>query len=43
MLKFARYAPSLNRVLIKRVEPITKSKGGIILSEKQELNYGTVV
>ena len=45
MLNFRRYQPFLNRVLVKRVEPITKTKGGILLQESKgmELNYGTVV
>jgi chaperonin GroES len=45
MLNFKRMAPFTNRVLVKRVEPLAKSKGGIILtdSSKQELNYGQVV
>ena len=45
MIHFKKFAPFVNRVLIKRVEPITKTKSGIILSEKaqEQLNYGTVV
>jgi len=45
MIHFKKFSPFLNRVLIKRVEPITKTKSGIILSEKtaEQLNYGTVV
>ena len=45
MLKFTRYVPALNRVLVKRVDPITKTKSGIILTDnsKMELNYGTVI
>lgn len=43
MLNFSKFAPFANRVLIKRVEPLAKSKGGIILSNKEELNYGTVM
>lgn len=45
MLNFKRYQPFLNRVLIKRIEPITKTKGGILIPESQakEVNYGTVI
>ena len=44
-LKFAKYSPFMNRVLIKRFEPVTKSKGGVLLPESKahETNYGTVV
>lgn len=45
MLNFKRYVPFANRVLIKRAEPITKTKGGILLPEmnQQEVNFGEVV
>ena len=45
MLNFKRMVPFTNRVLVKRAEPLSKSKGGIILSDasKNELNFGTVV
>lgn len=45
MLNFKRMVPFTNRVLVKRAEPLAKTKGGIILSEgsKSELNHGTVV
>ena len=34
----------MNRVLIKKVEPVTKSKSGIIMSTKgEQVNIGTVV
>lgn len=33
MLHFKRYLPFANRVLVKRAEALTKSKGGIILPE----------
>lgn len=33
-----------NRVLVKKAEPITKSAGGIILTDKNKpLNWGTVI
>ena len=33
MLNFKKFAPFMNRVLVKRVEPITKTKGGVLLPE----------
>ena len=35
MLNFKRFAPFANRVLIRRAEAVTKTKGGILLPEKQ--------
>ena len=45
MLNFKKFIPFANRVLVKRAEAITKSKGGIILSSstESEVNYGEVV
>ena len=45
MLAFRTLRPLLNRVVVKKAELITKTKGGIILSSKSEerLNYGTVM
>ena len=45
MLAFKTLKPLLNRVLIKKAEPITKSKGGILLSQNsgEQLNFGKVV
>ena len=45
MLAFRTLRPLLNRVVVKKAEVITKTKGGIILSSKNEerLNYGTVM
>lgn len=41
---FKRLIPLLNRVLVKRVEPMVKSKSGIIMSAKGEtVNIGTVI
>ena len=41
---FKKLVPLLNRVLIKKVEPITKSKSGIIMSTKgDQANIGTVI
>lgn len=39
-----RLIPLLNRVLVKRLEPMMKSKSGIIMSTKGEtVNIGTVI
>lgn len=45
MLKFNKFVPFANRVLVKRAEALTKSKGGIIIpeSQKSEVNFGEVV
>lgn len=45
MMNFKKFVPFANRVLVKRAEPLTKTKGGIILSDasKSECNYGEVV
>lgn len=45
MLHFKKFAPFANRVLVRRAEPLTKSKGGIILADpsKTDVNYGVVV
>lgn len=41
---FKKLVPLLNRVLIKKVEPVTKSKSGIIMSTKgDQANVGTVI
>ena len=45
MLAFKTLRPLLNRVIVKKAEAITKTKGGIILTSKNEerLNFGTVM
>eukprot|EP00347_Sterkiella_histriomuscorum_P004045 403361954 len=45
MLNFRRVAVLANRVLVRKAEPLQKSKGGIILSDpsKGEQYYGEVV
>jgi co-chaperonin GroES (HSP10) len=45
MLNFKKFVPFTNRVLIKRFDPITKSKGGIILADasKTEQQVGTII
>ena len=45
MLAFKTLRPLLNRVVVKKAEALTKTKGGIILTSGKEetLNYGTVI
>ena len=44
MLKFRKFIPLLNRVLVEKMLPITKTKAGILLPEKDGFkNYGKVV
>ena len=45
VLKFKKYLPFANRVLIRRADPLTKTKGGIIIpdSQQSEVNFGEVV
>lgn len=43
--KFRKIIPLYNRVLVKKIDPIAKTKGGIVIPEdaKQKLTRGTVV
>ena len=45
MLAFRTLRPMLNRVVVKKAEALTKTKGGIILTSGKEerLNFGTVM
>jgi chaperonin GroES len=45
LLNFRKFVPFTNRVLIKRAEAATKSKGGILIPEssKTEVNMGEVM
>lgn len=45
MIGFKKLRPLMNRVLIKKAEPLTKTKGGILLPENkaEQLNFGVVV
>jgi chaperonin GroES len=45
MLAFNKLRPLMNRVLVRKAEPLTKTKGGILLPEnrQEQLNLGTVV
>lgn len=45
MLAFKTIRPLLNRVVIKKAEAVTKTKGGIILTsgKEEKLNIGTVI
>lgn len=45
MLAFKTIRPLLNRVVIKKAEALSKTKGGIILTsgKEEKLNFGTVI
>ena len=46
MLAFRTLRPMLNRVVVKKAEALTKTKGGIILTSGKndaQLNFGTVM
>ena len=46
MLAFRTLRPLLNRIVVKKAEALTKTKGGIILtsgSKDERLNFGTVL
>lgn len=45
MIAFKKLRPLMNRILIKKAEPLTKTKGGILLpeSKQEQLNFGVVV
>lgn len=45
MIAFHKLRPLMNRVLVRKAEPITKTKGGILLPENKQdtLNFGVVV
>ena len=45
MIGFKKLRPLMNRILIKKAEPLTKTKGGILLPENkaEQLNIGVVI
>ncbi len=45
MLAFKKLRPLLNRVIVTKPEPLTKTAGGILLSQDnaEQLNQGTVI
>lgn len=45
MIAFKKLRPLMNRVLIQKTEPLTKTKGGILLpeSKQEQLNFGKVI
>ena len=45
MIAFKKLRPLMNRVLIKKDAPITKTKGVILLpeSKQEQLNFGVVI
>lgn len=42
-MSFKRLLPTLNRILIKKMEPQTKTTSGIILQKPEGNHYATVV
>ena len=40
---FKRLIPSLNRILVRKAEPITKTASGLILSQEENQNTAEVV
>jgi chaperonin GroES len=43
MSQFKKILPLLNRVLVKRIEPETKTTSGIIINKTDSNVYGTIV
>ncbi len=45
MIAFKKLRPLMNRVLVRKPEALTKTKGGILLPEsnKEQLNIGVVI
>jgi chaperonin GroES len=46
MIAFKKLRPLMNRVLVQKPEPLTKTKGGILIPEnarQDALNVGTVI
>jgi co-chaperonin GroES (HSP10) len=42
-INFKRILPLLNRIVIRKIEPESKTKSGIILQKPDGLNYGVVI
>jgi chaperonin GroES len=43
MSSFKRILPLLNRIVVRKLEPQTKTTSGIIISKAESVNYGVVV
>ena len=44
MIAFKKLRPLMNRVIIRKAAPLSKTKGGILLPEKQDqMNFGVVI
>jgi chaperonin GroES len=43
MSSFKRILPLLNRIVVRKLEPQTKTTSGIIISKTESVNYGVVV
>lgn len=42
-MSFKRLLPTLNRILIRKIEPQTKTNSGIILQKPDGNHYATVI
>lgn len=42
-MSFKRILPTLNRIVVKKIEPQTKTSSGIILQKAESNHYATVV
>jgi co-chaperonin GroES (HSP10) len=43
MSAFKRVLPLLNRIVIRKLEPQTKTTSGIIINKAESANYGVVI
>jgi co-chaperonin GroES (HSP10) len=43
MSSFKKILPLLNRIVIRKLEPQTKTTSGIIISKAESANYGVVL
>lgn len=43
MSSFKRILPLLNRIVVRKIEPQTKTTSGIIINKAESVNYGVVV
>ena len=43
MSSFKKIFPLLNRIVVRKLEPQTKTSSGIIISKAESANYGTIV
>lgn len=43
MSSFKKIFPLLNRIVVRKLEPQTKTTSGIIINKAESANYGTIV